>query len=166
MNMARRFRMALRPAKPKPPSVSSPAPNASMTKIYGNIQPRRPIHKDDVPTPVHPRPTLQVLRLAHQEANRAVDKTAVDNADVNNTDVDKTATEWVDQQTATLKRNFCLAPNFEYLVLQIIFPPWIIIIFYNFRIFFLTFVRFVNIFEFFNYFFAALSSILFSVAPI
>jgi len=72
--MARRFRLALRPAKPKiQDNTTSPLESAvkDIVKLYGNIQSRRPIHIGEFPTPVYARPSLQVLRQAHNEANNA-----------------------------------------------------------------------------------------------
>ncbi|XP_025405066.1 uncharacterized protein DDB_G0285291-like isoform X2 [Sipha flava] len=70
--MARRFRLALRPAKPKVPNSNppSPTPSTSIATSYGNIQPRRPINDDAPFTPVHARPALEAIRRAHEEASK------------------------------------------------------------------------------------------------
>lgn len=70
-NVARRFRLALRPAKSRvrDSSTSPPVTNADVAKYYDNIQPRRPI-KDDILTPVNARPALEVFRQAHEQATR------------------------------------------------------------------------------------------------
>lgn len=72
--MARRLRLVLRPAKPNARdsnSFSSPMMSMDMVKYYGNIQPRRPIKNDEL-TPVDPRPSLEIFRQAHEEANKAM----------------------------------------------------------------------------------------------
>lgn len=74
-NMARRFRLAMRPAKAKPPRTpDTPSPSVvpDISKFYGQIQPRRPISDNDSMTTVYPRPSLDIIRQAHEEAaNRA-----------------------------------------------------------------------------------------------
>ncbi|XP_025204715.1 uncharacterized protein LOC112601350 [Melanaphis sacchari] len=84
-NMARRFRLALRPAKPKvvENNYSSSTPVSvnvdCMVNPYGNIQPRRPIcNNDSLMTPVHPRPSLEAIRKAHEEASKAFNKFMTD----------------------------------------------------------------------------------------
>uniref|UniRef100_A0A2S2PNQ8 C2H2-type domain-containing protein n=1 Tax=Schizaphis graminum TaxID=13262 RepID=A0A2S2PNQ8_SCHGA len=84
-NMARRFRLALRPSKPKIVENSNcPSPSASgnvdsMVNPYGNIQPRRPIcNNDTLMTPVHPRPSLEAIRKAHEEASKAFNRFMTD----------------------------------------------------------------------------------------
>lgn len=80
MNMARRFRRALRPAQPANAhagGVPSPAVAAvaDVAKFYGNIQPRRPIHEGECASPgVRARPALDDLRLAHEEAGRRANR--------------------------------------------------------------------------------------------
>ncbi|XP_026819657.1 uncharacterized protein LOC113558408 [Rhopalosiphum maidis] len=84
-NMARRFRLALRPAKPKiVENNNCPSPSASpnvdcVVNPYGNIQPRRPIcNNDTLMTPVHPRPSLEAIRKAHEEASKAFNRFMTD----------------------------------------------------------------------------------------
>lgn len=74
--MARRFRYALRPPRPKnhydmtPATPLTPVLNMDVAKYYGNINSRRPIN--DFSTPVNSRPSLEDLRRAHEEANKAM----------------------------------------------------------------------------------------------
>ncbi|KAE9537432.1 hypothetical protein AGLY_006455 [Aphis glycines] len=84
-NIARRFRLALRPVKPKVVEnsyCSSPSASTNMDCMvnpYGNIQPRRPIcNNDTLMTPVHPRPSLEAIRKAHEEASKAFNKFMTD----------------------------------------------------------------------------------------
>jgi len=84
--MARRFRWALRPTKPKVRENGySPSPSAAenmdyvMANPYGNIKPRRPIcDNDTLTTPVHARPSLEAIRKAHEEASKAFNKFMTD----------------------------------------------------------------------------------------
>lgn len=85
-NMARRFRLALRPSKPKVfENGCCPSPSEAenvdylMVNPYGNIKSRRPIcDNDTLTTPVHPRPSLEAIRKAHEEASKAFNRFMTD----------------------------------------------------------------------------------------
>ncbi|XP_050527029.1 uncharacterized protein LOC126897463 isoform X2 [Daktulosphaira vitifoliae] len=79
-NVARRVRMALRPAKPKSIEKSpSPTINCVDTvRYYNNIQPRRPINEDVILPEVEPRPPLEAIRKAHEAAVKATLSTSTE----------------------------------------------------------------------------------------
>ncbi|VVC25867.1 Zinc finger C2H2-type [Cinara cedri] len=76
-NMARRFRLALLPAKSAPittlgDGVSPPGTHVQdVAQYYGNIQPRRPINSD-APLSVYARPSLKDIRKAHERASGTI----------------------------------------------------------------------------------------------
>lgn len=70
-NMARRFRLALRPDKRKSRDGSSSPTDTVVKQCYDNIQSRQPI-RDAVATPVSARPSLETIRLAYGEAKKAL----------------------------------------------------------------------------------------------
>ncbi|XP_050427044.1 uncharacterized protein LOC126837248 isoform X2 [Adelges cooleyi] len=72
-NVARRVRMALRPAKPKVHD-KSPSPTVDCVetaRYYNNIQPRRPINEETTLPELDARPSLEAIRMAHEAAVKA-----------------------------------------------------------------------------------------------